>query len=119
MRRRYCAWLAIASAVLLGACSSTSTSAPTTSTKATVPVTVAPSTTTTESGTALYTAFQALNTKLGGSAWTGSASDAATRAALDCNGAAKSMMGGMALSAFPTDLALIRTYCPSKESMYG
>ena len=42
--------------------------------------------------------------------------DAATRAALNCSGAAKSMYGGVPLSQFPTDLALVRAYCPDKES---
>jgi hypothetical protein len=45
--------------------------------------------------------------------------DAPIRAALLCNGSAKSMLGGVSITNFPTDLALIRAYCPDKESIYG
>ena len=95
----------------LAACSSTTSSTPSTTSKL-------PATTTTvaASPSELYAKFQQLNTQLGGDAWTGSMTDAATRANLDCTGAAKSMMGGMSLKNFPTDLALVRTYCPDKEA---
>lgn len=47
--------------------------------------------------------------------------DAATRAALLCGQVeqVKSMFGGVPLSQFPTDLALVRAYCPAKESAYS
>jgi len=44
--------------------------------------------------------------------------DAAIRASLLCSGSAKEMLGGVPISEFPTDLALIRAYCPEMESEY-
>ena len=44
--------------------------------------------------------------------------DAAIRASLLCSGSAKDMLGGVPISEFPTDLALIRAYCPEMESDY-
>ncbi len=44
--------------------------------------------------------------------------DAAIRASLLCSGSAKEMLGGVPISEFPTDLALIRAYCPKMESDY-
>lgn len=44
--------------------------------------------------------------------------DAATRAALLCSGAAKDTLGGVPLTEFPTDLALVRSYCPEVEGDY-
>jgi hypothetical protein len=44
--------------------------------------------------------------------------DAAIRASLLCSGSAKEMLGGVPISEFPTDLALIRAYCPKMESEY-
>ena len=65
-----------------------------------------------------YSSFIALNNKLNGDAWSGTRSDAATRAMLLCNGSAKQSLGGVSLQNFPTDLALVRTYCPKVESTY-
>ena len=45
--------------------------------------------------------------------------DAAIRASLLCSGSAKEMLGGVPISEFPTDLALIRAYCPKMESEYS
>lgn len=109
----------VLASTLFAACGGGSTQSASTSTapSTTAPTTTAPVTTTT-SGASLYQAFLALNTKLGGDAWTGSQSDAVTRAALDCSGTAKAMLGGMPISNYPTDVALIQTYCPSKMSLY-
>ena len=98
--------------LLVGGCgssssgSSTSTSLPpsTTSVPATGP---APSD---------YDKYVSLAGALGGKVI--SKQDAATRAALNCSGAAKSMLGGVSIDNFPTDLALIRAYCPNMESSY-
>jgi len=43
--------------------------------------------------------------------------DAATRAALLCQaGGAESFLGGVPITEFPTDLALVRAYCPEREA---
>lgn len=98
----------------VGGCSSqndsaaTSTSAPATSTPQ------QPSTT--AAAVDDYETYKKLSTELGGDVI--EKSDAATRAQLLCSGSAKSMLGGMKIDNFPTDLALIRAYCPDKESIY-
>jgi hypothetical protein len=64
-----------------------------------------------------YAKYLELTAHLGGE--TIGKDDAATRALLLCNGSAKSMLGGVSITNFPTDIALIRAYCPDKESIYS
>ena len=80
----------------------------------TTPSTSASSTTTETSNP--YVTYQRLANELGGDII--ARGDAAIRASLLCSGAAKSMLGGVPITEFPTDLALIRAYCPTKESNY-
>ena len=103
--------------LFLAACSSSSTSAPST-TVAVTSTTVATSTSAPSSAN-LYSRFIALNNQLKGDPWHGSQSDAITRAGLDCSGAAKSLFNGLPLTSYPTDLALVKVYCPSKVSLYN
>jgi hypothetical protein len=44
--------------------------------------------------------------------------DAAIRAMLLCTGDPAEMLGGVSIDNFPTDLALVRAYCPDKEDNY-
>lgn len=60
-----------------------------------------------------YSKYLELTAQLGGDVI--AKEDAVIRASLDCSGAAKSMMGGIPITEFPTDLALVRAYCPEKE----
>ena len=63
-----------------------------------------------------YSDYLRLSDELGGLGAEISAEDAAIRAMLNCDDGAKdAIYNGMSLSAFPTDLALVRAYCPDKE----
>jgi hypothetical protein len=99
-------------ALLFAACSGGSSAAPTTSG---APSTTQAVTTTTQRDD--YARYLELTAQLGGKVI--GKDDAATRALLLCNGSAKSMLGGVSITNFPTDLALIRAYCPDKESIYS
>jgi hypothetical protein len=109
----------------LSACgnSSASSTSISTPTSRAVPTTGATTTTlatpTTGSSVSQYQAFIALNLKLSGRPWTGSQSDAVTRAAFDCSGVLKTVPNGVSLLNYPTDLALIQTYCPEKILLYN
>ena len=61
-----------------------------------------------------YSKYLELTAQLGGDVI--AKEDAVIRASLDCSGAANSMMGGIPITEFPTDLALVRAYCPDKEA---
>lgn len=61
-----------------------------------------------------YSKYLELTEQLGGDVI--AKEDAVIRASLDCSGAAKDMMGGISITEFPTDLALVRAYCPDKEA---
>ena len=99
-------------ALMFASCGGGSSSAPTTSG---TPTTTRAETTTTQRDD--YAKYLDLTAQLGGK--TIGKDDAATRALLLCNGSAKSMLGGVSITNFPTDLALIRAYCPDKESIYS
>lgn len=63
-----------------------------------------------------YDEYLRISDELGGMGDEISKDDAATRAALNCMPNAKDdLYGGISLSEFPTDLALVRAYCPDKE----
>lgn len=98
--------------VLIGACSGSASE-----TNATTEVTRQEVDAASSEATSLYENFVTLSRALGGLEI--AADDAAVRAALLCSGAAEDMFGGLPLEGFPTDLALVRTYCPDVEGDYG
>jgi hypothetical protein len=99
-------------ALLFAGCGGSSADSPTSDPVATPTTAV----TTTQTPLDDYAKFLELTAQLGGE--TIEKDDAAIRAALLCNGSAASMLGGVSIQNFPTDLALIRAYCPDKESIY-
>ena len=101
-------------ALLFAGCGGGNSSSPTPTTTG-ASTTTQPATTTTQRDD--YAKYLELTAQLGGKVIP--KDDAAIRAALLCNGSAKSMLGGVSITNFPTDLALIRAYCPDKESIYG
>lgn len=72
---------------------------------------------TTTTAASPYDTYVALAGQLGGEVI--ARADAATRAALLCSdpaSASQAYFGGIPLSEFPTDLALVRAYCPGAEA---
>ncbi len=61
-----------------------------------------------------YSKYLELTEQLGGDVI--AKEDAVIRASLNCSGPVKDMMGGIPITEFPTDLALVRAYCPDKEA---
>jgi hypothetical protein len=63
-----------------------------------------------------YDDYLRISEEVGGMGAEISKDDAAVQATLNCQPNAKDdLYGGVPLSEFPTDLALVRAYCPDKE----